>query len=401
MKYLLVVLLSISLACAILAMFYLTAERDTTVTLAELTASEQNTTAHPRSLGSVQTVTDSHVSPASLEIDAIFYGVIGLCGALLALRIIVSAIRTLREERMLARQQPLQPKVDALGSVILKAERKLTPVFAPDVTKPEQEKRSHSSVVARGAATGIRDHLGFFTHGLTGKMIFTFSGIVAAFGLITVAVVYFTLSSSLSRQVMQRVRVMALNVSDGAPGYLLRNNSAGLRELLRKHASQPALAYILVENRAGEIFAHSFAVLPEEIRSPATVADQRNESRRTLRLGDAIVNEVSVPILEGRNGTVRVGVWRDQVDAEISEIMIPLVRSLILTMCGGIFAAIFLAWRINRPIFRLVAAAKAISGGDLDTPSPNIGDASEFGELSRAVERMRSSVKAAMIRLSR
>ena len=274
-------------------------------------------------------------------------------------------------------------------------------VSVSTVTQPELEQRSNRSTVARRAATGIRDQLAHFTRGNTGKMIFAFSGIVAVFGLITVAMVYFTLSSSLRRQVIQRVRIMALNVSDGAPAYLLRNNAAGLRELLRKQANKPELAYILVENRAGKIFAHSFTELPDEIRYAASVADQRNETQRTLRLADAVVNELSVPILEGRNGTVRVGIWHDHIDAEIGETMAPLIGLLLSAMFGGILAVIFLAWRINRPIFRLVAAAQAISRGDLDAPSLDVGDASEFGELSRAVERMRSSVKAAMIRLSR
>jgi HAMP domain-containing protein len=400
MKYLLTVLISTGIACAFLALLFLTAERDATVTLAVLTASEQKTTGNPRDLESVQAVTDSNFSLAAVDIDVIFYGVIGLCGALLALRVVVLMIRTRNEERVLARRQLSQSHGSIAHPTLLRAESKTAPVLVPVVTRSKIEKHSPQSMVARRVATGIRNQLAYFMHGLTGKMIFIFSGIVAAFGLITMAVVYFTLSSSLNKHVMQRVRVVALNISDGASGYLHRNNAAGLRELLRKHANQPELAYILVENRAGEIFAHSFAVLPEEIQG-ASLADQRKESQRTLRVGGAVVAEVSVPILEGRNGTVRVGIWRNPVNAEIREIMAPLLWMLTLTMCGGILAAILLAWRINRPILKLVAAAKAISSGDLDTPSPGITGASEFDELSRAVERMRSSVKAAMIRLSR
>jgi len=57
-------------------------------------------------------------------------------------------------------------------------------------------------------------------------------------------------------------------------------------------------------------------------------------------------------------------------------------------------------WKINRPILKLIRAAKSISIGDLDTAALDTEDPTEFGELSRALERMRSSVKAAMIRLS-
>ena len=61
--------------------------------------------------------------------------------------------------------------------------------------------------------------------------------------------------------------------------------------------------------------------------------------------------------------------------------------------------SVYLAWRINRPIIRLVTAAQRISTGDLEAPSLGVEDNSEFGELSRALERMRSSIKAAMVRM--
>jgi nitrogen fixation/metabolism regulation signal transduction histidine kinase len=61
--------------------------------------------------------------------------------------------------------------------------------------------------------------------------------------------------------------------------------------------------------------------------------------------------------------------------------------------------AILLVWRITRPILRLVNSARRISEGELDTLSLTVDDSSEFGELSRSFERMRSSVKAAMSRL--
>jgi len=47
----------------------------------------------------------------------------------------------------------------------------------------------------------------------------------------------------------------------------------------------------------------------------------------------------------------------------------------------------------------LVRAAQRISTGDLEAPSLGVEDNSEFGELSRALERMRSSIKAAMVRM--
>jgi protein-histidine pros-kinase len=112
------------------------------------------------------------------------------------------------------------------------------------------------------------------------------------------------------------------------------------------------------------------------------------------------VIEVSVPILEGRSGTVRIGIWQKEVDREISRAITPLIETLFLVVMGGIAMAIYLAWKINRPIVRLVRSAQKISNGDLDAPPFGTADSTEFGELARALERMRSSIKAALARLS-
>ena len=113
-----------------------------------------------------------------------------------------------------------------------------------------------------------------------------------------------------------------------------------------------------------------------------------------------MVYEVRVPILEGQMGAVRVGIWKDDVDAEISKTVVPILKLVVLVVCGGVFMAIFLVWRITRPILRLVRTARRISEGELDIPSLGVNDAGEFGELSRSFERMRSSVKAAIVRLN-
>lgn len=122
--------------------------------------------------------------------------------------------------------------------------------------------------------------------------------------------------------------------------------------------------------------------------------------QHTLRVGEGMVYEVSVPILDGQVGAVRVGIWKDDVDAAISDTIAPLVWWLLLVILGGTLLALILAWNISRPIVRLVKIAGRISHGELDAPSLGVEDRTEFGELSRAFERMRSSVKAAVMRLS-
>ncbi len=349
-----------------------------------------------------QSVRDGGVWLASLELETLFYGVIGICGILVALRAIVSALRIAHEEYSLKTRTPVRADlVRAHETVIVKA-AKPTPLRSGGPAQVVSG-ADNNSVPGRRRRRFISDRswakLTPYTHGLTGRMIISFTSIVMAFGLLTIAIVYFTLAGSLRRHAMQRARVTAVNVGDSVPGYLFKKNAQGMRELLRKHADRAEVAYIVVQNKAGAIFAHSFAVLPQELQNTSTVGIASSESVRSLRIGDGEVEEVTVPILEGQAGAVRLGIWRDEVDAEIRRTVTPLVKILSLVVGSGILIVIYFVWRINRPIIRLVRAAQMISRGDLEAPSLGTEDKTEFGELSRALERMRSSIKAALIRL--
>jgi HAMP domain-containing protein len=111
--------------------------------------------------------------------------------------------------------------------------------------------------------------------------------------------------------------------------------------------------------------------------------------------------DVSSPIyVKGRHwGAVRVGVSMERIAAA--------QRALGLTLLG-IFAAFFAVTigtmylvlrRAMQPVVALTAAAEQISLGEaLETPIKSIAS-DEIGMLTKAIDRLRSSMKAAMSRL--
>ena len=342
------------------------------------------------------------ITLAGMELEGIFYGVLGICALALALGVAISVLQAVSERRRWSRPLAKSESVQSRQVTETASDSVVIPILAREAAPVE---RVSSDAAPAGATHGpvmrLRDQVPRTIHGPVAHMIFLFAGIVTAFGVLVAMLVYFRLSDSLSEQSLLRGRVTAANVSDGLGPLMLKKNAGAVRDLLRKHADRPGLAYILVEGLDQRILAHSFAVLPDDLAKAAAADPETRQNSRLLRIGDSDVYEVTAPILEGRGGTVRLGIWREQVDKEIRETMMPLMILLLSLTVSGSLLAMFLAWWINRPIFRLISAAKAISGGDLDTPTPNISDVGEFGELSRAIERLRSSVKAAMIRLSR
>jgi HAMP domain-containing protein len=300
-------------------------------------------------------------------VESFFYAVLGICGLLLGLQALFSAMRIRKQDRATQSQQTDQKPLKT-GSVSQVKGRKPPEPWIP------------------------------YMQSLSGRMVATFTCIVAMLGLVTIALVYFTVKSSLRYHAIERARVTAVNVSDSAAGYILKKNAKGLRELLQKRTNRSEVAYIVVRNNLNKTYAHTFDVLPAELENTSSAVGDQGE--RSLRLGGVPVIEVGVPILEGRSGTVRIGIWQKEIDREISRAITPLIKALFLVVLGGIVLSMYLAWKINRPIVRLMRSAQKISEGDLDAPSFGTADKTEFGELARALERMRSSIKAALARLS-
>jgi len=336
--------------------------------------------------------------------EQFFYALIGVCGLLVVLRAVIFALRIYLNERQRGRLDL------AKGSTTTDwTEREYEiapgqPVQAiQEPAQVDREAQHAGARLERRAAIlrrSFRSLAGFYGNGLTGRMIITFSAIIATFGLLTIATVYFTLTSSLKSYASARASLTAVNISDSVPPFVFKKDIPGLRALLRNYAGQAGVAYVLVENRAGELLAHSFAKLPKEVERESLHETGREGSPRVLKVGQRAVHEVTVPVLDGRVGAVRLGIWHDHFNGEISRTVSPLIKLILWVIGAGVIMAAYFAWKINRPIVKLVKAAKSISTGDLDAPSLDVEDPTEFGELSRALERLRASVNAAMNRLN-
>jgi HAMP domain-containing protein len=79
-----------------------------------------------------------------------------------------------------------------------------------------------------------------------------------------------------------------------------------------------------------------------------------------------------------------------------------LVLSIIVgvAMVAQVVAALIFSQRMVNSMAKIVEAADAISRGDLDV-AIDVGPGGEIGELAASIDRMRTSLKAAIERLRR
>jgi len=238
------------------------------------------------------------------------------------------------------------------------------------------------------------------SRGLTRKMAGTLAGLTALVGLLVVGAVSYSIIGALLNQVNQRAFAIATNLSDSAAVHITAKNSLALHALLAKYALLEEVAYTFAESDKGVLLAHSLGKFPVELQGLLSETGLREKRWRTVTLGGQQVYEARVPILEGQLGAVHVGIWKAAVERDIRWALLPLIASVLIILLAGVTLAGFLVRKIDHSILRLAQIADRMSKGDLDTAVGVVSN-DEIGELATSLERLRASLKAAMVRLDR
>jgi HAMP domain-containing protein len=231
----------------------------------------------------------------------------------------------------------------------------------------------------------------------------TFAGVMLLLGLFVTVAVYQLTKNALRDQLDQRVLLLANTLSDAAAGYIVGGHLLALHALARKYTLLDGVAFAFIENSKGEVIVHTLGAFPPELQQGLPITGQRQTYRRELSLSGRAVYTTGVPILEGQLGTVHVGFWVDAVEKEIQRILLPLVGIMAIVPLIGALISFLLAHWIVRPIVGLTEIADKVTMGDLETSVSGkcVRSRDEIGDLARSLERMRSSLKAAMLRLGR
>ena len=232
--------------------------------------------------------------------------------------------------------------------------------------------------------------------GLRWKISTTFSGLIFVLGLLVIAIVYYFTSNALQKQVDLRSSAIATNLADAAAGLVARKSTLELDALVAKYGRLGGVAYAIIQDPKGEVLVSSMQPFPVELKDAGGTAVSSN----VTRLRGKLVYETRSPLLEGQLGVVRVGLWAETVQEDVRSTLLPIIGLIVGCLVLGVVLSIMLASKTIRPILDLKAIADDISRGRLDT-TVSVQTNDEVGEIGRSLERMRASLKAAMIRLNR
>ena len=129
---------------------------------------------------------------------------------------------------------------------------------------------------------------------------------------------------------------------------------------------------------------------------PVQEALERQTDAKTLAVGSErfVVAMRGVQKFDGTGslGRVYIGLETGTVAAQVRGTLIPTLLLLLAALGAAALLASWFAGRVTRPILEATNAANRISLGDLEA-SVRPGNNDEIGDLMRALERMRFSLK--------
>jgi two-component system, cell cycle sensor histidine kinase and response regulator CckA len=239
--------------------------------------------------------------------------------------------------------------------------------------------------------------------GLQWKIGATYAAMTLALSILAIAAIYWVTDNILREQLEKRAVAIATSFSDAAAGHLTSNNLLAVHALARKYTLLDGAAYAFVEDSQGEVVAHTLGTFPDELRRELSPPPGRQlQQRQVMHMGRAVY-ETAMPVLEGQLGVVHVGFWADAVETEIRAALVPIIAILAAVPLVGAILSFLVAHRLVRPIVGLTKIADKITMGDLETAvmGEYTSYRNEIGDLARSLERMRSSLKAAILRLAR
>jgi PAS domain S-box-containing protein len=192
----------------------------------------------------------------------------------------------------------------------------------------------------------------------------------------------------------RRGAVLARNLAAMSYGPLLLYNYTALEQSVARVAEEADVVYAVVLDSDGKVAAHSRNAarvgefLPGEVdRAAARTLEPLRQDTVDRRRG--AVYDFAVPVLvnDQKWGTVRVGLSKARMHAQIARTRWELALLMLVTTLVAAAAAAVVARRISRPVQQLANGAVAIARGELNQRIEPATD-DEIGRLAAAFNHM-------------
>jgi two-component system cell cycle sensor histidine kinase/response regulator CckA len=153
-------------------------------------------------------------------------------------------------------------------------------------------------------------------------------------------------------------------------------------------ASDNDIVYAYVVNEDGNDIARTFAhPVPLELKLAHQADMKQSFSSKCLNTDKGSVQDIAVPLLQGKIGVLHVGISEGTIEKDVNDIVKSVVMFSVGVLLLGITASLLLSRAITKPLLMLASAAEAFGRGELRTRVAIASD-DEVGELARIFNSM-------------
>ncbi|PTN38634.1 response regulator [Desulfonatronum sp. SC1] len=215
-------------------------------------------------------------------------------------------------------------------------------------------------------------------------------------GMATVSSLYsgWTLHRQLMLENESKAVAIARSIANSSTELLLSRDAATVQAVIDQFLEIKNVAYVFVQDRAGEVISHTLTPrVPEELLRLQPASSEEHLPRHDIDVQKirvpalGMVLDISHPILGGLAGTVHVGMDLDSINTFIWREILFQHTMFILFFVVGIGVAFVLMNRISRPLTRLTDYARRVTDHEFDAPL-NVSSNDEIGDLAVTMQRM-------------
>jgi PAS domain S-box-containing protein len=184
---------------------------------------------------------------------------------------------------------------------------------------------------------------------------------------------------------------MAVNLAARSEHFVLTDEFVSLLQLVKDlKDSDVDIIYAYVTDSKGRALAHTFiGGFPTDLIGVNTLeyGDVWNEKLLNT-VEEGLVHDIAVPVLQGKVGSVHIGISEHRIQQTISHFTMALVAIAGFVLLVAIGLAAVVSWMVTQPVRNLIKAAQKIRDGELGqqvaaTTKDEIGDLVEsFNQMS-------------------
>ena len=218
-------------------------------------------------------------------------------------------------------------------------------------------------------------------------------------GILMVIIVNHTVTSSLSKELIERGRTIAVDLGHYSAELLLEKDRVGLKQIIMGSLNSESVEYILIQDDEKDVLADTYNGQVPVVLTKAEMAGDLTP--QIVDLDDEnSAYDIWVPVEEGELGYIRVGMKKSYITESVYRTNLIVIGAIVIITLIGIVVVLILANKIIKPILYLTDRADQISQGNLEE-EVKVNTKDEIESLGMALERLRESVKIALERLKK